>query len=58
MFLLLVLAMRSVVSVPDRQRFERLQSPEPIGFISPGLVADNFADLVGLNLHRHPSLLI
>ena len=58
MFLLPVLAMRSLVSVAYMHRFERLPSPEQIGFIPPGLVADNFADLVSLNLHRHPSLLI
>lgn len=58
MFLLLLLAMRSLGAVAYMQRFERLPSREQIGFIPPGLVADNFAGLVGLNLHPHRSLLI
>jgi hypothetical protein len=55
---LFVLAMPSLASVAYMRRFERFHSRDPLAFKTPGLAADDFADFVGLNQHRHRSLLI
>ena len=58
MLILLVLAMRSLASVPDLQGFERFHSRDPMVFKTPDLAAHDFADLAGSNLHRQRLLLI
>ena len=57
-FILLILTMRSLASVPYRQRFERLHSGHPLVFKILDPAEDDFTDLAGLNLYRQRSFLI